>query len=194
MYSFPHNPPTPATSTTYSNSHTGETAQRDRGARVHPTCWLHRRSSQGVYAKRSPKRLALISFFLFLCSVRSSSKFLIWPRRRTPTTTSSSYATRCARRHSSLSFHIQKTEGRSRSHALGQVLPSSLSPWHPEDSCVGVDWRTQEEILNVEFSKLQNLATVMSAADETPLELSILSTKVGSVRDRLLHANQLPGL
>jgi hypothetical protein len=42
----------------------------------------------------------------------------------------------------------------------------------------------------VEFSKLQNLATVMSAADETPLELSILSTKVGSVRDRLLHANQ----
>ncbi len=42
----------------------------------------------------------------------------------------------------------------------------------------------------MEFSKLQNLATVMSAADETPLELSILSTKVGNVRDRPLHANQ----
>jgi hypothetical protein len=34
----------------------------------------------------------------------------------------------------------------------------------------------------VEFSKLQNLDTVRSAADETPLELSILSTKVGNVR------------
>lgn len=34
----------------------------------------------------------------------------------------------------------------------------------------------QEEILNVEFSKLQNLDTVKSAADaDTPLELSLLS-------------------
>ncbi len=120
-YSIPHIPPAPVTSTTHSNSHTGETAQRDRGARVHPPGRLHRRSSQGVHAKQSPLHLALISFFLFLCSVRSSSKFLIWPRRRTPTTTSSSYATRCARRHSSL-FHIQKPEGRSSSHALDQVL------------------------------------------------------------------------
>jgi len=108
---------------------TGETAQRDRGARVHPPCWLHRRSSQGVYAKRSPLRLALISFFLFLCSVRSSSKFLIWPRRRTPTTTSSSYATRCARRHSSLSFSHTKPNPLSRARPSSL---SSLSPWHPE--------------------------------------------------------------
>jgi hypothetical protein len=126
-YSIPHIPPAPVTSTTHSNSHTGETAQRDRGARVHPPCWLHRRSSQGVYAKRSPLRLALISFFLFLCSVRSSSKFLIWPRRRTPTTTSSSYATRCARRHSSLSFsHTKPKAALARTHSTKFSPPFHL--------------------------------------------------------------------
>ncbi|ELR25197.1 RhoGEF domain containing protein [Acanthamoeba castellanii str. Neff] len=70
--------------------------------------------------------------------------------------------------------------------AIFKQIPDLAKETNPNDYQLKLrdTLRSKEEILNVEFSKLQNLATVMSAADETPLELSILSTKVGSVRSQ----------
>lgn len=70
--------------------------------------------------------------------------------------------------------------------AIFKQIPDLAKETNPNDYQLKLrdTLRSKEEILNVEFSKLQNLATVMSAADETPLELSILSTKVGNARNR----------